>query len=359
MKSYFFCLLILGVVANTSYAQQDSAHSLTFSGYTEVYYAYDFNKTSHNERPSFIYNHKRVNETSINLALIRADYETQQVRSAIGLMVGSYVDYNLRNEPAGMRNIYEANVGIKLSPRQNIWLDAGVLPSHLGLATPIGKDNWTLTRSLACENTPYYETGVRVSYTGTNGRWYVAALAVNGWQRMQRTTDNSIPSIGTQITYKPSSQLLFNSSNYFGNEHTNKIQRWRLFHNLYAVYQPTPAFGIAACFDIGTQQQILSGTPATWFASYLQTRYSFAPKWSATARLEHYNDRHEFLVSTNTPNGFQTTGYSLNIDYRIVPSAVFRIEGKLYNSKDAVFTTTDEAVTRIYSGLTTVLAVSF
>jgi hypothetical protein len=43
------------------------------------------------------------------------------------------------------------------------------------------------------------------------------------------------------------------------------------------------------------------------------------------------------LIAYSTPNGFQTTGYSMNIDYMPLPNAVVRLEGKTYHSKDAIF----------------------
>ena len=39
-----------------------------------------------------------------------------------------------------------ANAGYKLSAKKAWWLDIGVLPSHIGFESAVGKDNWTLTR---------------------------------------------------------------------------------------------------------------------------------------------------------------------------------------------------------------------
>jgi hypothetical protein len=359
MKIVFGCLSIclLGLVA--AHAQQDSSASWLFTGYAETYYNFDFNSTTAGERPSFVYNHKKTGTVSINLALLKMSYQTKRFRSNVGLMAGTYVTDNLGSEPRGLRNLYEANAGIKLSKKRNIWLDAGILPSHLGLATPIGKDNWALTRSLASENTPYYETGVRVGYTPGNEKWFAALLLINGWQRIQRP-NSTFPSLGTQLSYKPSKQWLINSSTYIGNERNALLrERWRLFHNLYTVYQPITALGLVACFDIGAQQYNSSGQMGCWYASYLQTKYSFTRQWSSTLRAEYYHDPRQLLVSTDSPGGFQTMGYSLNVDYYPFQQMVLRLEGKLYQSKDALFTNQDGSTTPIYSGMTLALAAWF
>jgi len=54
MKKIFIALLsTIAVMAN---AQTDSSKSsLTFSGYAEVYYSYDFGNPANHERPSFFY----------------------------------------------------------------------------------------------------------------------------------------------------------------------------------------------------------------------------------------------------------------------------------------------------------------
>jgi hypothetical protein len=51
-----------------------------------------------------------------------------------------------------LKNIYEANVGISLNKKNNLWVDAGVMPSHIGFESAISMDNWYLTRSLLAEN---------------------------------------------------------------------------------------------------------------------------------------------------------------------------------------------------------------
>jgi hypothetical protein len=41
------------------------------------------------------------------------------------------------------------------------------MPSHIGFESVISADCWTLTRSLLAENSPYYETGMRLEATST------------------------------------------------------------------------------------------------------------------------------------------------------------------------------------------------
>ena len=54
-------------------------------------------------------------------------------RANIALAVGTYMNANYAAEPGVLKNIYEANAGVKISNNKNIWVDAGILPSHRDL----------------------------------------------------------------------------------------------------------------------------------------------------------------------------------------------------------------------------------
>jgi hypothetical protein len=54
----------------------------------------------------------------------------------------------------------------------------------------------------------------------------------------------------------------------------------------------------------------------------------------------------------------QTFGYSANLDYQVAGNVVWRIEGRGFNSKDAVFVFDNQA-SRNNHFITTALAVSF
>ena len=204
-----------GSLAHAEDKKPDTA--LTFNGYAETYYSYDFNKPINNTKPPFIYSYNKNNEVSVNLAFVKGSYNTDSVRANLALAGGSYMNTNYASEPGVLNNIFESNVGLNLSKNNDLWLDAGVFSSHIGFESAVGKDNWTLTRSLAAENTPYYETGAKISYTSKNDVWFVSALVLNGWQHIRRVEGNSSPSFGTQVTYKPSAKVTLNWSTFIGN----------------------------------------------------------------------------------------------------------------------------------------------
>lgn len=328
--------IILLFIFQNGMAQSDTAKPKTkLEGYTEAYYCYDFNKPKVNERPGFLYNHKRHNEVNINHAIIRASYTSSQVRVNMAIMTGNYAEYNLAAEPPLLKHIYESHVGFKI--KKKWWFDAGVFASHIGFESAISKDCWTLTRSMVAENSPYYESGAKLSYV-PNDKWLISALYLNGWQHIQRPKDNNTPAGGTQITYKPNDKMTFNYSTFFGNDKPDTARQWRHYHNIYGIMQLTKKFGVIAGFDLGMEQDSTgSSSYNTWYTPVIMLRYYFAEHFGMAARAEYYEDKKGVIISSKTPNGFVMKGYSINLDYFPTESVLFRIEGKLYDSKDRFF----------------------
>ncbi len=348
--------------ATQLFAQQDTTQNtqLSISGYLEAYYLRDFNNPIGNTRPGFVYSHNRTNEVNINLALLKAAYETTNTRATLALGVGTYMNANYSVEPGVLKNIYEANAGVRISKKHNLWIDAGIFSSHLGFESAIGKDNWTVTRSIFADNSPYFETGAKISYTSASGKLFLSGLVLNGWQRIQRVDGSSLPAFGHQLVYKPTDKWTINSGSFIGSDKADSVRQMRYFHNLYAIYQMNEKLGVTLGFDIGTEQKAKgSSTYNVWYTPVLIARYATTEKFSLTARGEYYNDKHGVIVSTGTVQGFQTFGYSLNADYAILPNVLWRTELRNLTNKDAIFLDRSNKLLRNSVTAVTALTVSF
>lgn len=337
MKTITAALLIM--LGTNGFAQTDSTRpSLSFSGYIEAYYGYDFGNPADHNRPPFVYSYNRHNEVSLHLGLVKAAYKTATTRANLGLMAGSYANANLSAEPGVLKNIYEANAGVKISKTKALWIDAGIFSSHIGFESAIGKDCWNLTRSLLADNSPYFETGVKIAYTTANGKWLISGLVLNGWQRMQRIAGNNTPAFGHQLVFKPTENITLNSSSIIGNDKPDSIRQMRYFHNCFGQFQVTEKLGFIAGFDIGFEQTAKnSGEYNTWYAPVLIAKYSCAGKHNLAARVEYYSDEAAVLIETTTPKGFKTWGYSVNYDHLIGEHVLWRIEGRCLSANDKVF----------------------
>ncbi len=334
MRYQLVLTLLLSVII--CHAQTDDQKSLVFSGYAELYYSYDFSNPANHEKPSYIYNFKRHNEINLNLAYAKATYNKDNLRGNLAMMFGNYAQYNLSAEPTWAKFIFEANVGLKLSKKQNLWLDAGIMPSHIGFESAVGADCWTLTRSILAENSPYFESGIKLAYTSNDEKLTAAFYLLNGWQRISKPDGIQNPSVGLQINYKPNSQLTLNYSNFIGSDKPDSLNAIRVFHNVFAIFEPNSKLGFTFGFDLGSDKYN-SSDYGIWYSPVFIARYSINDKNKIAGRVEYYNDKNQIIINTNTVNGFQTFGASLNHDFYIKPNMIWRNEIKMYQSKDTIF----------------------
>ncbi|WP_426059853.1 porin [Hymenobacter sp. B1770] len=331
----------------------------TFYGAVDAYYGYDSGNDVSNFRPEFLYSHNRQNEFSVNQAVVGVRFNNEQVRGALGLHAGSYVEANYADEDPTFRHLYEAYAGFR--PFKKTWLDVGIFTSHIGFESAISKENWTLTRSLMAENSPYYEAGARFTYE-VDPKLTLTALVLNGWQNIRETNENK--ALGTQIQWKPSDKLLINSSTFSGIEGPfGSAQYRRYFHNFYFTYALTSHLSVAGVFDVGKQETAVYGKYDTWHTGAAFLRYQLADKWFATARAEYYVAERGVIINSSTPAfgdaDFRAGGGSLNLDYAPTANVLLRLEGRYLQGRAPVFSRVENPSANSYGNLTSSVAISF
>lgn len=338
---YFYKILLL-ILFTISLNAQDSLWlskpKVDFSGYIETYYSYDFNKPETGIRQPFLYNFNRHNEFNLNLGLAKVAVSNSKYRANFALQTGTYVSDNYAAEDEELRFINEANLGISLNNKNNLWLDAGILPSHIGFESAIGANNQNLTRSLLAENSPYFLTGAKLTFE-PNAKWLLSFSVLNGWQRIKRLQNNSLLSFGTQIVYKKSENITFNWSTFVGSESPDLDRKMRYFNNWYSQVKVSDKFNFTAGFDLGFQQRAKNSKAYyAWYSPVLISQYQISSKWSSALRLEYYSDKYNVIVnpiSVLTP--FEVSGSSLNFDYSPFKMAKIRFEARYLNASEAIF----------------------
>lgn len=332
----------------------------TVYGFVDAYYGYDFKHAAGNERPGFIFSHNRQNEFTINQGLIGVRYDNDQVRGEVGLHAGTYPSANYAPEDPIIRNIYQAYAGFR--PFRKAWIDAGIFSSHIGIESALSKNNWTLTRSLAAEGSPYYEAGVKFTYEA-DPKLTLTALVLNGWQNIRET--NQAKALGTQIQWQATDKLLINSSTFYGNEQPEGlVRRRRYFHDFYARYAASDRLSLALVFDVGKQERPEAGAKAdTWYTGTALARYQLAERWRIGGRLEYFSADHGVAILNTTPAltdpDFKVRAGSLNLDYLPTSHVAVRVEGRLFNSERDFLTDRNGRPTKSYGNLTSSISLSF
>lgn len=275
-------------------------------------------------------------------------------------MTGTYANANLASEPGVLKYIYEAYIGYKLMKTADLWIDAGVIPSHIGFESAVGQDCRTLTRSIVEENTPFYESGIKLGYTTKSKKWYIAGLLINGWQRMQRPNGYTQLAAGTQVTYTPDARVSINHSTFYGNMGPDSLNQFCFYQDFYAILKLSKKWEFIVGFDYGLEQDPASNSRwSKWWSPVLIAYYHPSAISGIGLRAEYFHDPDDILISIKSPDGLQVLGYSVNYDRYLYRNVLWRIEGKVFNSVDAVFTRHSGSLTDVSPVITTSLSVAF
>jgi Putative beta-barrel porin-2, OmpL-like. bbp2 len=297
-----------------------------------------------------LYSHNRHNEFNLNLAYLKAAYSSERVRGNIALMAGTYVQDNLSGEEAQLRPLYEANIGFRLAPKW--WIDAGVLPSHIGFESAKSSDCATLTRSLIAENSPYYETGTKLSYA-PDQKLSIAFLALNGWQRIGRLPGSKGPNFGTQVYWKPIRIITLNHSSFVGYDKT--AETLRVFNNFYGIIDFHSKWQLTVGLDYGWERR--KSVPihhGEWIGTATILRWQCSDKNAIAFRSEFYSDDQGIILGKS----LSVAGFSLNFDRKIAENALWRVEGRFFQANKSTFWDED-GVRRTSPWLSTSFSIGF
>jgi hypothetical protein len=327
-------------------AQPDSSPKITFGAFVDGYYAWDFNRPFNFDR-AFTTQPARHAEFNINLAFVEARLTAPRYRGRLAVQYGTSVQANYAGEPTIGRisgpsvsqYIQEATIGYALSPK--LWVDGGIFYAHTGFEGWVSRDNLTYTRSLVGEFSPYYETGVKLTWQATPS--LVTQLdVVNGWQII--SNENTSPAAGVRFDYTINPKVTVSYDNFIGNVAADSaLAQLRFYNDFILQYAPTPKWNIAAVFDIGTQSHTTDhGGTATWYGTTIIGKYHFTPKVAVVGRVEHYADPDQAIVITGLSAPFKTNGASLGLDVASVPALLWRTEVRGFFSSDRVWATHDE-----------------
>jgi len=313
---------------------------LRVKGFADVFYAYNDNHPEDGD--SFFAGSgtaaKRANEFSVNQAQIELSAEPAPVGFRLALGFGTAVEVVHAGEPDGSvagqdvwRNVVYASVLYRAPVGKGLLFEGGIYPCHVGFESFNTKDNWNYTRSWMGELSPYYQTGLRVSYPFSD-RWTGEVHVVNGWQLI--TDNNSAATFGTRVAYAgPRATVSFNT--LAGPELSDDDEDWRLLGDIVVSVPVGASWAIGFTADAARQDQP-DGERASWAGAAAYTR--FAPpesKLAVALRLERFDDDDGAISGTAQ----RLDEATLTLEYRPAPNLILKLEGRRDRSTAEVFMT--------------------
>ena len=148
----------------------------------------------------------RNQQFGLNMAMISMKYQSQKFRSNINLHYGDIAESTW---PQKFNMIQEANAGVELF--KNIWLDAGIFRSHMGLESTQPRENITSSMSLANVYEPYFFSGAKLTYV-IKPNLNIQIQSFNSFNSIIETNKNKL--FGSSIVFAPNQQYKDKYSTY-------------------------------------------------------------------------------------------------------------------------------------------------
>lgn len=325
----------------------DTSVKLTFGGFVDGYYAWDFGRPVTFDRSFaggtvFTTQPARHNEFNVNLAFVEAKLDGPRVRGRLALQAGTSVQSNYSGEPANgqvsgpsvARNIQEAFAGVKLG--NNVWVDGGIFYSHMGMESWASRDNPTYTRSLVAEYSPYYQSGAKLTWA-PSPKLTAQLDVVNGWQNISENNSGKGAGIRLDLTPMPTTTLSY--YNFFSDEAGNRL---RTFNGVGAKVM-SGRMTVLGQFDLGTQRESASdGGSASWYGFTAIARAQLTSTLGLSSRVERYDDNDQVIISTGVDNGtpnsaLRANGGSIGLDVSPQARLLWRTELRGFRNKSPIF----------------------
>ena len=272
---------------------------------------------------------KRADEIDLNLAAIEIACPAKPVGFQLSLVDGRGADVVHSGEPKRhFRHLYQASLSYNAPVGRGLLFEGGVYPSHIGFEGFFSPDNWNYTRSWLGEFTPYYQSGIKVSYAW-NDRWSARIDVLRGWQLI--SDNNSASSLGAQLAYA-SGRLSASFNTFIGPELANDDKHLRTFGDLVLTWKMTPKATFAASLDRG-HQAFPNDVAANWLGIAGYARYAVDDRRAVAVRAERFRDPNNGISGTA-----QTlTETTITVEIREAKHLIFKIEGRHDHSSAPVF----------------------
>jgi hypothetical protein len=339
----------------------EAQQSVTFGGFIDAFVAFDFGKPAAIDR-AYTSQAARHGEFNINLAFVDAVLDGDRVRGRLALQAGTSVQALYLTEPtignysggSLSRHLQEAAVGVRL--REGVWIDAGIMLSHTGTESWVSRENPTYTRSLISDYSPYYESGVKLTWDVKDD--FTALFAVvNGWQNVSE--NNADKSFGLRFDWALSPRLSLSYYNLIGNEQPDTIRaRLRMYNGVSAKWA-SDEMSFTATFDGGRQERP-GFEAASWWGTSAIAHIQMTERTAVTGRFEAYYDPTQTIIQTGT-RAFEVFGGSFGFDFEPNDGVIWRSEVRALKGHNAVFPDNGSPTgrSRSNSAFVTSLAVTF
>ena len=301
---------------------------LLIDAYLSTYYA-SYTEDNTSEFVKYPTMAPRNNQFGLNMAMVSLSYKSKKIRSIITLHYG---DIAASAWPTKYNLIQEANAGVELA--KNLWFDAGVFRTHIGVESSQPRENITSSMSLANVYEPYYLTGAKLTYL-IGSKFSVQLNAFNSFNSIVETNKNKL--FGASLVYAPNKNVSITYNFITGDDTPDNVtlKHQRYYHNLFLTYQKNK-ISLGAEFNYGIQEyskQIAINLVGTAYmnSSLVVLKHQTFAKVAVYGRGEWFSDKDEML-SGGSGMGNYTWGATAGIEFKPLKNIAISLEARQLNA---------------------------
>lgn len=317
-------LIFCGINA---YAQKD-VPKIKLGGYVDTYIATDGAQLDGHEstltREFSVVNGKK-GQFDLNIAQLTATIEWKDfVRGKATIHSGT-----LPGQSHNWNPIQEGYAGIQAF--EGLWIDAGFFLTHIGSESLLPKDNWLSSHSMVTFFEPFFQAGLRATYTSGpfEGQFHI----LNGNNMYPDNNDNK--TFGWFFGYDFTDKFNVSYAAIIGNEEDAADPSKTLFHNNICFYGKfTDNLEVKGQVDYASKSDAVIDNgeekSGTFLGLAVQSRYMFTKKISATGRISYVTNEDMIFE----PGFDNCMGITLGAEYKPWEFYYIRIEGRMLSFDD-------------------------
>lgn len=331
-KTVFMLTISAFILSSFSISAKAAEEPIKLEGYIDSYIAMDndsnvmFDTSKDKKRAT---NNRglnalgfRKNEFNLNMAQLSVSKNADWYRGRFTL---SYGTTPLQSWPMEYLPIQEAYAGIKAY--NNLWVDAGIFLTHIGVESLLPKNNHLSLLSLTTMYKPFYQSGVKVSYKPVD-QFEAQLHVLNGLGIIE--DNNNDKSLGWLLSYSPNASFNITDSGSIGNEEkAGDPAAFLAYNNLNLSYQPIDPLNLRASMDIAMKSNAMSNL---YYSGLVSGKYAINKNFALSLRGEMTNDDKKVL--TVGTNGL---GVTAGLEFKPTDNSYLRLEGRqlmLANNKE-------------------------
>lgn len=327
-------LTFTGTKFNPYMQEFDSTGKITISGYIDTYFAAYSDTLGPGGYSKFPTSSPKNNQFSLNIIQVSAKYQSDRMRGVATIFYG---DIPLSAWSTHLNLVQEANAGFKIVKK--LWLDAGYFRTHIGLESIQPRENITTSIAMTTYFEPYFLSGAKLTWQ-QSAKWNFQLNAFNGFSTFIETNKNK--AFGASVSYS-GNKWSHALNTIFCDEYPSDAmqQHYRHYTNYIGIFKST-RFILGLEGNFGYQQNSRLNNPnemAYIVSGIAALKYRITHKYALYGRLEALSDPDEILTGpiineNHALTGLQLLGGTFGFEYKPIPNAFFRIEGRIIDARN-------------------------